>query len=83
MSRASMRKFPLVSTLTALRWNQSHGVDADAGSGCSLCAYGTWSALFHWKSTLPVLTLISCTMPSMTVWLAGPPIEVRFAVAVA
>ena len=63
-----------MSTLTALRWNQSHGLDAVAGSGCSLCAYGTWLALFHWKSTLPVLMLISCTMPLMTVWSAGPPI---------
>src|ERR1700733_8051996 len=77
-----MRKFPLVSPLIALGGNQSHGSDAAAGSGCSLCAYGTWSALFHWNRTLPVLMLISCTMPLMTVWSAGPPIEVRLAVAV-
>jgi len=50
-SRASMSRFPLVSSLTALRWNQSHAVAALAGSGCSLCAYGTWSVLFYWNST--------------------------------
>ena len=43
---------------------------------------GTWSSLFHWKSTLPVLMSISCTTPLMTVWSAGPPMEVRSAVAV-
>jgi hypothetical protein len=31
---------------------------------------------------LPVLMSISCTAPSMTAWSAGPPMEVRFAVAV-
>ena len=63
-------------------WNQSHGVLADAGSGCSLWPYGTWSALFHWNRTLPVAMSISWTTPSITVWSAGPPIEVRLAVAV-
>lgn len=70
-----------MSSLTALRWNQSHGVLAEAGTGCSLCAYGTWSALFHWNRTLPVRMSISCTIPSITFWSAGPPMEVRSAVA--
>jgi hypothetical protein len=44
--------------------------------------YGTWSALFHWTSTLPVRMSISCTTPPITVWFGGPPIEIRSAVAV-
>src|ERR1700733_10943644 len=82
VSRASISRLPSVSKWTALIWNQSHGVLADAGSGCSLWLYGTWSALFHWNRTLPVVMSISCTTPLITVWLAGPPIEVRLAVAV-
>ena len=38
--------------------------------------------LFHWNSTWPVLMSISCTTPLMTAWPAGPPMEVRSAVAV-
>src|SRR5579862_8511117 len=63
-------------------WNQSQGVLGDDGSGCSDWLYGTWSALFHWKSTLPVAMSISWTTPLITVWFAGPPIDVRSAVAV-
>ena len=36
VSRASISRLPFVSSLTALMWNQSHGVLAEAGSGCSL-----------------------------------------------
>ena len=71
-----------MSSLTALMWNQSQGVLAEAGSGCSLWLNGTWSSLFHWNSTWPVAMSISCTTPLITVWSAGPPIEVRLAVAV-
>ena len=81
MSRASISRLPWLSRCTALTWNQSHGVLADAGSGCSLALYGTWSALFHWNSTRPVRMSISCTMPSTTSWSAGPPMAVRLAVA--
>ncbi len=41
VSRPSIRRLPSVSRCTALMWNQSHGVLADAGSGCSLSEYGT------------------------------------------
>src|ERR1700753_812122 len=69
-------------------WNQSQGELGSGapvlvvGSGCSDWLYGTWSALFHCQRTLPVLMLISWTTPSITVWLAGPPSEVRAAVLV-
>ena len=82
VARESINRFPSVSRCTALMWNQSHGVLAEPGNGCSLSLYGTWSALFHWNKTWPVAMSISWTIPSMTVWSAGPLMEVRLAVAV-
>jgi hypothetical protein len=34
--RASISRLPSRARWTALTWNQSHGVLADVGSGCSL-----------------------------------------------
>jgi hypothetical protein len=67
VSRASISRLPSVSSFTALTWNQSHGVLAEAGSGCSLWLKGTWSWLFHWNSTWPVAMSISWTTPLITV----------------
>ena len=36
VARESISRFPSVSRCTALMWNQSHGVLAEAGRGCSL-----------------------------------------------
>jgi hypothetical protein len=80
--RELISRFPSASRWTALMWNQSHSVSAEPGSGLWLSRWGTWSVLSHWNSTLPARMSISCTMPSMTAWSAGPPMEVRFAVAV-
>src|SRR5258708_39231468 len=52
--RASISRLLSVSRCTALMWNQSQGVLAEAGSGCSDCGEGAWSEAFHWKRTLAV-----------------------------
>ena len=63
-------------------WNQSQGVLGRGGNGCSLWPNGTWSALFHWNSTLPVrdVDLLNDAVDHGLV--GGPPIDVRSAVAV-
>ena len=82
MWRELIRIVPFGPGLTALMWNQSHALEAEAGRGAWLSAKEAWSALFQVNRTLPVLMSISWAIPLVTVWSAAPPIDVRFAVLV-